>query len=78
MIGIECVKDRRTKERAIEEREEVVNAAFYRGLLVLGAGKNTIRLSPPLVLTRSEASTALRILDEAFTEVETKRGYARG
>jgi 4-aminobutyrate aminotransferase len=71
MIGVECVRDRQTKDRAIEERDAIVNAAFYRGLLVLGAGKNTIRLSPPLVLTRSEADTAIRILDEAFTEVES-------
>jgi 4-aminobutyrate aminotransferase len=69
MIGIECVRDRQTKERAVDERDAIVNAAFYRGLLVLGAGKNTIRLSPPLVLTRGEADTAIRILDEAFTEV---------
>jgi 4-aminobutyrate aminotransferase len=77
MIGIECVRDRRTKERAVEEREEVVTAAFYRGLLVLGAGKNTIRLSPPLVITKAQAETALRILDESFSEVETKRGVSR-
>ncbi len=77
MIGIECVRDRATKERAVEEREEVVEAAFARGLLVLGAGKNTIRLSPPLVLTRAQAQTALEILDEAFGEVERKRGIGR-
>jgi 4-aminobutyrate aminotransferase len=77
MVGIELVKDRTTKDRAVEERDEVVDAAFYKGLLVLGAGKNTIRLSPPLVITKSEADTALRILDESFTEVEKKRGYAR-
>ena len=78
MIGIECVRDRVTKERAVEEREEVVEAAFARGLLVLGAGKNTIRLSPPLVLTRAQAQTALEILDEAFGDVERKRGIGRG
>ena len=68
------MRDRTTKERATDEREEVVTAAFNRGLLVLGAGKNTIRLSPPLVLTRAQAATALSILDEAFGEVEAKRG----
>jgi 4-aminobutyrate aminotransferase len=77
MIGVECVRDRTTKERAVEEREEVVMAAFNRGLLVLGAGKNSIRLSPPLVLTMAQAETAVRILDEAFTEVETARGMSR-
>ena len=70
MIGIECVRDRTTKERAVEERDAVVDAAFYKGLLVLGAGKNTIRLSPPLVLTRAQADTAIGILDGAFAEVE--------
>ena len=70
MIGVELVRDRTTKERAIQERDAVVNAAFRRGLLVLGAGKNSIRFSPPLVLTREQADTAVRVLSEALTEVE--------
>ena len=49
----------------------MVTAAFSRGLLVLGAGKNAIRFSPPLVLTREQADTAVRIFDEALTEVES-------
>ena len=65
MIGVELVRDRQTKERAIEERDAVVQACFHRGLLVLGAGKNAIRFSPPLVLTRAQADAALRIFDEA-------------
>src|SRR5439155_20604013 len=69
MIGVELVRDRQTKERATDERDAVVNAAFRRGLLVLGAGKNAIRFSPPLVLTRAEADTAVRIFDEAPTEI---------
>lgn len=73
MIGVELVRDRQTKERAIAERNAVVNAAFERGLLILGAGKNAIRFSPPLVLTRSEADTALRIFDEALTAVQSNR-----
>jgi 4-aminobutyrate aminotransferase len=73
MIGVELVKDRQTKERAIEERNAVVTAAFNRGLLILGAGKNAVRFSPPLVLTRAEADTAIRIFDEALTEVEETR-----
>ena len=70
MIGVELVRDRQTKERANEERDAVVNSAFKRGLLILGAGKNSIRFSPPLVLSRAEADVALRIFDEALTEVE--------
>jgi 4-aminobutyrate aminotransferase len=67
MIGLELVRDRVSKERATTERDRVVDLCFERGLLVLGAGRNAIRLSPPLVLTKAQAETAVRILDEAFT-----------
>ena len=40
-----------------------------RGLLVLGAGQNAIRLSPSLVLTREQADTAVGILDQALAAV---------
>jgi 4-aminobutyrate aminotransferase len=69
MIGIELVRDRTTKERATTERNAVVRACFERGLLVLGAGMNAVRISPPLVLTREQADTAVRILDEALGAV---------
>jgi 4-aminobutyrate aminotransferase len=72
MIGVELVRDRGTKERATTERDAVVTAAFNRGLLLLGAGKNTVRFSPPLVLTRNEADTAVRIFDAALTDVRAQ------
>jgi 4-aminobutyrate aminotransferase len=68
MIGVELVRDRTTRQRAIEERNRVVTAAFQRGLLVLGAGKNSIRFSPPLTLTREQADLAIAIFDKALTE----------
>jgi 4-aminobutyrate aminotransferase len=67
MIGIELVRDRVTKERATTERDRIVDACFHRGLLVLGAGKNAIRLSPPLVLTKAQAATAVDILDTVLS-----------
>jgi len=70
MVGVELVRDRRTKERATDERDAVVTAAFARGLLVLGAGKNAVRFSPPLVLTRDQVDTAVRIFGDALTDVE--------
>jgi 4-aminobutyrate aminotransferase len=73
MIGVELVRDGRTKERATHERDAVVNAAFTRGLLVLGAGKNAVRFSPPLVLTREQADIAVKIFGEALTEVEHRQ-----
>ena len=69
MIGIELVRDRATKERAVEERNAVVQAMFRRGVLILGAGKNALRFAPPLILSRDQADQVLRVFDEALIEV---------
>jgi 4-aminobutyrate aminotransferase len=71
MIGVELVRDRETKERAVDERNALVQSMFRRGVLVLGAGKNAIRIAPPLVLTRSQADTLLRLMDEALAEISS-------
>jgi 4-aminobutyrate aminotransferase len=70
MIGIELVKDRQTKEKAIDERSKVIQACFKKGLLILGAGENVIRFSPPLIITQREADTALAIFEEVLKKVE--------
>ena len=72
MIGVELVRDRKTKERATTERERVVTECFNRGLLVLGAGQNAIRICPPLVVTKDQAATAVGILDQALSVVGTR------
>jgi 4-aminobutyrate aminotransferase len=74
MIGVELVRDRQTKERATTERDRLVHECFRRGLLVLGAGQNSIRLSPPLVLTKEQADTAIGILDQALSAIGSGSG----
>ena len=69
MIGVELVRNRETKERAIDERNALVQSMFRRGVLVLGAGKNAIRIAPPLVFTTSQADSLLRVMDEALEEL---------
>jgi 4-aminobutyrate aminotransferase len=69
MIGVELVRDRKTKERAPEERNALVQAMFRRGVLILGAGRNAVRFAPPLVLTTAQADVVLRLFDEAVAEV---------
>jgi 4-aminobutyrate aminotransferase len=64
MLGFEIVKDQGSRERASELRNEIVQRAFERGLLVLGAGQNSIRLAPPLTLTREQAAFALEALED--------------
>lgn len=72
MVGVELVRDRVTKERATTERNAVVDEAFHRGMLILGAGRNAVRFSPPLVLSKAQADTAIRLFDESLTAVTAK------
>jgi len=76
MLGVELVRDRATKARAVEERNALVQAMFRRGVLVLGAGRNAVRFAPPLVLTRSQAEDVLRLFDESLAEVAQGRGQS--
>jgi 4-aminobutyrate aminotransferase len=71
MIGVEIVRDQRTKERAHDFREQIVDRAFHKGLLLLGAGENTIRVAPPLMIDEEQADFAARTLEECIHEVET-------
>jgi 4-aminobutyrate aminotransferase len=66
MIGIEFVRDQQTRERAPELRDRVERLAFERGLLVLGCGANSLRLCPPLVITKDQADFAVDTLEECL------------
>ena len=72
MIGIEIVRDQRTKEESTDLRNAIVGLAFHKGLLVLGAGANTVRLSPPLVIDEEQADFALQTLESCIREAEKK------
>ena len=70
MIGIEFVRDQKTKEKAPDVRNRVIKSAFEKGVLVLGAGENSLRLAPPLVIDEEQADFALRTLDACISEAE--------
>jgi 4-aminobutyrate aminotransferase len=70
MIGIEFVRDQKTKERAPDLRNRIVQMAFHKGLLVLGSGDTTLRLCPPLMIDEEQAEFAIRTLDGIITEIE--------
>jgi 4-aminobutyrate aminotransferase len=70
MIGVEIVRDQRSKEKDKELRDKVVVNAFRRGLLTLDSGENSIRVSPPLIIDEEQADCAIRILEEAIREAE--------
>jgi 4-aminobutyrate aminotransferase len=69
MIGVEIVKDKKTKEYGAAERDRIVELAFERGVLFLGCGPSTIRIAPPLIVTKEEADAAIDVLDECIATV---------
>jgi 4-aminobutyrate aminotransferase len=66
MVGVEIVKDKKTKEYGAAERDRIIELAFERGLLFLGCGPSTIRIAPPLVVSKDEADVAVDVLDECI------------
>ena len=73
MIGIEFVKDARTRAADGDLRDAVIENAFERGLLTLGCGKSTIRFAPPLSISRAEMDEGLEIFERAVTLAENHR-----
>jgi 4-aminobutyrate aminotransferase len=65
MIGVEFVAGAGSRDAAPELRDRVEMECYKRGLILLGAGHNTIRWSPALILTREHVDVALEIFDEA-------------
>ena len=66
MIGVEMVRDQDNQGARARSARPIVDMAFERGLLMLGAGENAIRLCPPLVITRDQADFAVSTLEECL------------
>ena len=72
-IGLEFVRNKDTKEYAVEERDKITELAYRRGLIVLPAGKSALRIAPPLTITEEHFDCALEILTEIIREVDKSR-----
>jgi 4-aminobutyrate aminotransferase len=70
MIGVDIVKDQKTREYGAAERDRIVESAFEHGVLFLGCGPSTVRIAPPLIVTKDEADVALDTLQESIAAVE--------
>ncbi len=69
MVGIELVESRETKVPATEKRNRLIELTFKKGLLILGAGKSSVRLAPVQTMTEDEVKIGVRILDECLAEI---------
>ncbi len=70
MIGIELVRDRKTKEPAKKEASQVLNKCFKKGLMILSCGESTVRIMPPLVINREELDRGLEILSTVLKSLK--------
>jgi 4-aminobutyrate aminotransferase len=74
-LGIDLVKNGKTKERAVEEAETLMYRCFEKGLAFKTIEGNVVTLRPALTITRKEMDRALDILDESIGEVEQGKKY---
>jgi 4-aminobutyrate aminotransferase len=73
MIGVEIVKDKKTKAMTRDDRDRITQLAFERGVVLLGAGESSIRIAPPLIVTQEQASIAMDVLEECIGIVEKEQ-----
>ncbi len=72
MLGVEFVDSRATMTPAPELRDRIEIECFNRGLIILGCGANSIRWSPPLIITRENVDVALEIFDDAIAAAKVQ------
>jgi len=69
MIGIELVKDKKSKTPAVKELSIVLKELFKKGVLAIGGGMSTLRIAPPLTITREAAEIGLEIIEKVLLKV---------
>ena len=68
MLAVEIVADKQSKAPASKVRDQIVSAAFENGVLLLGCGETSIRLSPPLIVTQEQGDYALDVLERCIAQ----------
>ena len=74
LLGLELVKDRKTREPFDEAGKLVYQKAFRKGLAWIPAG-HILRMSPPLIMDERYAAMGLEMIEESIAEVEKEFGY---
>jgi 4-aminobutyrate aminotransferase len=72
MLAVEIVKEKQSKTPAASDRDRIVSLAFEKGLLLLGCGETSIRLSPPLIVSQEQCDFALDVLEKCIGQVESR------
>jgi 4-aminobutyrate aminotransferase-like enzyme len=73
MIGIEFVEDNETKKPGVDQAREVMFRCWRRGIATVTCGVSTLRLVPPLTITRELVDVSLEIIEDVIKEVEREK-----
>mgnify|MGYP001764017229 CR=1 FL=1 len=73
MIGVEIIKDKKSKAKDGDTAHEIIDRAWHKGVVAIGAGENCFRIAPPLVITRDLLDAGLDMLEESIKEVMRKK-----
>jgi len=73
MLGVEIVENKEDKRPAPEKAREVIMRSWKRGVAVITCGISTLRIAPPLNITRELVDSALEIIEDTIKEVETEK-----
>lgn len=78
MLGVEMVKDRTTKVPASAETIEILEQMKKRNVLIGKGGLfgNTLRIKPPMCITKDDAQYLVAMLDEVLTEVSRTHAHS--
>lgn len=66
MTAVDVLKEGFVRENLPDVRDQIVQAAFQNGLLLLGCGESALRFCPPLCVSAGEVETCLQILDRVI------------
>lgn len=69
MIGTEIVEDKDTKKPAGEKAKEIMTRCWKRGVAMITCGASTLRIAPPLIITRDNVDAAMDIIEDVIKEV---------
>ncbi len=73
MIGIEIVEDKESKNPGVEQAKEIMLRCWKRGVTIISCGVSTLRIVPPLTITRELVDAGLEIIEDVIKEVETEK-----
>jgi len=73
MIGTEIVEDKDTKKPAGQKAKEIMTRCWKRGVAIITCGASTLRIAPPLIITRENVDSGMDIIEDVIKDVDKEK-----